>query len=78
MAMSPARLFVTWEVFYKDFHAIKSTANYGNKRILTVVDRTGFLFAYPTQSKAAISIARILTHLCLTFGVVVAIHSDAL
>lgn len=54
------------------------TSNNNNKSVVVVVDRaTGFFFASPMPSKAALDVARVLLNLYFAFGAPVATRIDA-
>ena len=75
--MLPSRFLQPWEVLEIDFQDMHRTSASGNRYILLIVDRASkFLFAFPTPTKEAAPVSRIMLNLCLTFGIPKAIRSD--
>ena len=67
-----------WDELQMDILKIDTPSLSGNKYVLLVVDRASkFPFGFPLETKQAVGVARVLTELCLTFGVPRVIRCDA-
>ena len=77
IALLPGRPLEPWDELQMDILKIDTPSLFGNKYILLVVDRASkFPFGFPLETKHAVGVARVLTELCLTFGVPRAIRYD--
>ena len=70
VAMTLGRPLEPWAELQMDILRIDTASKSGNNYVLLVVDRaTKFPFAFPLPSKQAEGVARVMTELCLMFGV---------
>ena len=77
IALLPGRPLELWDELQMDMFKIDTPSISGNKYVLLVVNRASkFSIGFPLETKQAVGVARVLTELCLTFGVPRVIRCD--
>ena len=68
--MLPGRQLELWDELQIGILKIQTPSLCSNKYVLLIIDRASkFPFGFFLETKIAIGVARVLTDLCLTFGV---------
>ena len=77
IALLPGRTLELWDELQMYILKIDTPSLSGNRYVLLVVDRPSkFPFGFPLETKQAVGVVRVLTELCLTFGVARVIRCD--
>ena len=77
IALLPGRPLEPWDELQMDILMVDTPSLSCNNYVLLVVDRASkFPLGFPLETKQAVGVARVLTELCLTFGVARVIRCD--